>query len=105
MGVLRVGLDRLLQIAQRGAVMSGAIGGLAGTGEGHGVTAIQAKDLLVFGKSSAVILGLSEKLPGLKMKLWIGRQGCGQGDQLRLSLRACAFLQTKFDQLQASVGP
>src|SRR5216683_3254183 len=105
MGILRVGLDRLLQIALRRAVMSGAIGGLAGTGEGHGVTTIQAKDLLVFEKSIAVILGLGEKLRGLKMKLWIGWQGCGKGYQFRLSLRACAFLQKEFDQLHASFAP
>src|ERR1700737_3963310 len=105
MGVLRVGLYRLLQIALRGTVTPSAIGGLAGPSEGPGIATIQAKNLVVFGKGVAIILGWGKKLPGLKMKLRIGRQGCVKGFQFRLSLRARTFLQKEFDQFDASFAP
>src|SRR5712671_4795489 len=105
MGILSVGLDGLLQIPLRHPVMSGAIGGFARPGKGRGIVMIQAEDLLVFGKGIAVILGLSERPCGLKMKLWIGRQGGGKSYQLRLSLRACTFLQKEFNKFHASFTP
>jgi len=78
-GILRICFDCSLQIASSGGVVSRAIGGLAGSGEGRSIFKIDPENLLILGERIGIVVSLLEKLRSLKMRGDIGWHGRGKG--------------------------
>ena len=74
---------------------------MAGAGEGFGVGGIKAKDLVVAGEGSGIVVSLGEELRGLELGPGIWRKSGGQGHQLRFSFVGRALLEQKLDEFDA----